>query len=633
MELFLFCMDLFKTDNDDIINLLFKKEITMDKITSTQSTIKNYLLTNHKFEIPGFQRNYSWDENNILDLVDDLFSILESSDRDVHFFGQIITYSEDNKIEIIDGQQRITTVFIFLAVIKSLYEDVRKELLKNESDNIKISQLDRRIQDLDNYIIVDDDDFSEENKQLKLTLQEDFHGNIPQKSLESIFGISEIDEKNKNHITKNFAYMKNVINKKLKEEAYTNKFSVLKKISDILLDKFVIVSIEAEDRGNAFIMFQTINVRGKGLTSADIIKSHIVSIDNSKDNQFLKEWSDIYTTFGQDDNDDAIASFVRDYVWSSISSPKDSELYKVISKNVTDQNSAESFLEDLMGLKDLYKCLITDGNNSFISGIRKQYEQQYGKNNNEVNEIVDILYSLHRMMIKIHFPIVMSMFNNQFGLLKTLHILNKVYSIIMRNNIIGGAPNNVLSKKISAVSVYICNAKSVDDLDEEKIIDKFKDISKDDKYVHDMFINLKKKGGKQGRTYGILSFLLYSMYECLGMLTDKDNSYYFNDFKDNNYKLVHLTVDDREENEDDNGYVGEWTYVELSILKDVKFDYQNTMSIDKENRIEILKRSDVPANKELAKMIEKNDNTWTIKDVEERQELFANTSVEVWRSL
>lgn len=609
----------------------------MNSLPSTKSEQKifsEYLFENNCFHIPGFQRNYSWDEDNISDLIDDLFFLMEQrEEKEDHFFGQIITYFDDDKIEIIDGQQRLTTIFIFLGVIKRILLDEKKDLKDSENADSLKNRIDDKVNYIDSLILQKQKGFYDDEKNLKLQLQEDFHGNLPQQALNKLLGFDNdyLDlEKHsvKNHIEENFNFMKKTINKKVEDYSLNDRLAALVSIMDTILNRFSVVVIDADNRGNAFIIFQTINIRGKELTSADIIKSHIVSLDKSGDNILLKKWSDIYDTLGQDDNN--IANFIKDYVWARYSSPRDRDLYREVSKIVKSETDANQFLDDLIELKDLYRSLIENSNSAFVSKIKKQYGSSEPGAEMLTYNITEILFALNRMGEKLHFPILLAMKKNDLKLGTTLIILNKVYKTIVRNNIIVGMANSKLTKKIASVARNIWKAKVASDLDTDTILDGFNDIIVYDEQVKDSFIHLKRKGGKQGTQYGTLTVLLHSIYENSGLVNDDDINYYFKNFANNNYKLVHLAPDDSSEVIDDTGLISEWTFVEKSILDDEKVDYENSLLLSREERISVLQRSDIKANKEIARSLKNNGNIWNNREVTERQEQFSSEAIEVW---
>lgn len=100
---------------------------------------KIFNLTNYQFEIQSYQRPYAWGKDQVLELIDDLCDAfpypLESNHPD-YFFGSIILIKQEGKpnAEVIDGQQRLTTLTLLLSVFRHL-------LPSNHKTRYKISQL------------------------------------------------------------------------------------------------------------------------------------------------------------------------------------------------------------------------------------------------------------------------------------------------------------------------------------------------------------------------------------------------------------------------------------------------------------------------------------------------------------
>ncbi len=71
------------------------------------------------FSVPSYQRGYAWGDEQVLQLLEDLRDALSENPQDAYILGQIITCNspENIEIEIVDGQQRITTLYILLAVL------------------------------------------------------------------------------------------------------------------------------------------------------------------------------------------------------------------------------------------------------------------------------------------------------------------------------------------------------------------------------------------------------------------------------------------------------------------------------------------------------------------------------------
>ena len=70
------------------------------------------------YVIPVYQRNYAWEEDEIAELVKDVYDSLESSNATHYYIGTLVTYKRgDSEYEVIDGQQRLTTIYIILKVL------------------------------------------------------------------------------------------------------------------------------------------------------------------------------------------------------------------------------------------------------------------------------------------------------------------------------------------------------------------------------------------------------------------------------------------------------------------------------------------------------------------------------------
>lgn len=87
------------------------------------------LLGKYCFHVPDYQRSYSWNSENIDEFLDDLFNVVHSTQADArHFLGAVTMAKRDEQhdaVDLIDGQQRMTTIFLFLYVILGQYRSAR----------------------------------------------------------------------------------------------------------------------------------------------------------------------------------------------------------------------------------------------------------------------------------------------------------------------------------------------------------------------------------------------------------------------------------------------------------------------------------------------------------------------------
>lgn len=217
---------------------------------------------NLQMVIPIFQRSYSWEKEQVRTLWDDiikLYSNIDKDDKATHFLGPIVrvdvpTSSVDTrKLYLIDGQQRIATLMVLLTCLRNIFKE------KNEEIRRKIEY---------GYLLNEQE--SGENR-FKLILSE---------ADREIFRKIIISEKN-------------IENSKLKDtyDFFTKKLESLEdeldleKLRGIIINKLILVSIDADRQENPYLIFESLNAKGTLLTQADLIRNYIFMKIASEDKQ------------------------------------------------------------------------------------------------------------------------------------------------------------------------------------------------------------------------------------------------------------------------------------------------------------------------------------------------------------
>lgn len=212
-----------------------------------QRSIKNLLKNN--FKIPLYQRSYSWKETQILELFQDFYDSYKNNDTE-YYLGTIITVTNKRKqYEVIDGQQRLTSLYLlFGSIINNLdentkfYNNIRYLLFKNIKDIYE----------------------------LKLELPNEYSSWL----IEQIIGGESIDDciDELNCIQLN--YYNNY--KTLYSKICRLDNEELHNFADFIMNKVIMVHINCSDFENGCKIFQTTNQRGLNLRQVDLLKAHIV---------------------------------------------------------------------------------------------------------------------------------------------------------------------------------------------------------------------------------------------------------------------------------------------------------------------------------------------------------------------
>lgn len=244
----------------------------MAEITVNKKTIKDCLHQGQKNKIiiPDCQREYSWTVEECDKLWEDILNFFESKDLE-YFIGTIVTFkNQDDEFEIIDGQQRTTTLFLLLRAIYTKIEyseqaDGLKEAIKNYL--WKKNQISGAI------------DFSSPNiSSLSATGSH-------------LVTFNEILVKGKtedfsNNFGKNYDYFQKKIDDMAKDKPFEFFEFVL-----MILEKLILMPIEADNQESALTIFNTLNDRGLSLSDSVIFKSQIYrSLDNGERDSFIEDW-------------------------------------------------------------------------------------------------------------------------------------------------------------------------------------------------------------------------------------------------------------------------------------------------------------------------------------------------------
>ncbi len=381
-------------------------------IKTTPLTVSQLLhSSNEQFVIPPYQRRYSWQKKQIIQLFDDLQNL---SDGEKHFLGSIVCLTEShtagvNPLELVDGQQRMTTLILILDTIKDKYEELNDQREANRiEDLVTCNDINRNPI---SKIILGDLDNS------------DFQKIVEQN------GTSEIR------------------NKKLLE-AYQNIKDQLDLMTHDELDSFKekiinntnIVRLDVSRAKDAFKLFETINNRGLSLSPTDIIKNfllgHASLIDKNTLDQVKSEWTKIIINMDGQNLDD----FFRQYI--------SGRLGKKVSFTLLADTFKKFYIENVMNTEILaeYKEFEDPTDNisqnkitpiKFINELREASEI-YSKILNrsfDDRKINEKLFNLERIKSFPSYTFILNLLQREIPRKDMLEILRMIEVFMLRRNI------------------------------------------------------------------------------------------------------------------------------------------------------------------------------------------------------
>lgn len=359
-------------------------------------TIKDILTLNRKYVIPRFQREYSWTKLELNTFWEDIIKQVKNESHELktndYFIGALVLVGDDSKdtiFEVVDGQQRLTTITILLSALTQTFSDIDNDLaqscysyiegkdgnfkpfFKLENENPK-PFLQRRIQNLTKELTYTPKNQEETNL---LAAYEFFFKKLKFESIKSDFT-------NLNFNPKDFDYN-----------------DLLKIVRDQILNcKTIFITVD--NISQAQTIFETLNAKGKDLETIDLIKNKIFNLlDEEHPTDFAKEnWKKIKSTLEERETRVLFSTFFRHYWISKYEFLTEDRIYTSFQKKIK-ENKAEykNFLSELTSASEDYLKI--------ISPLELDWKEQ------EAKEIYYSIKALNDFRVTQHRSLLLAFFN------------------------------------------------------------------------------------------------------------------------------------------------------------------------------------------------------------------------------
>lgn len=262
------------------------------KLIANQTNLIDLFNGESEFEIPDFQRSYSWEYKECTQLYSDVFEMFHKKEE--FFLGNIITAKSDeeaDKVQVVDGQQRLTTLLLWIKALELIYKEqfesnhggLHKSLYKEDWESTQT------ITRLKSTVLETND-----NENFQKIVAEKFNVTDADKLLEECSKDNKIIEKKcNNNFIRSFVYFykwsKNDFIFDLKDFI----LYFLKKV--VLLPMRLEADTKDEAINKALVIFETINNRGKILEDSDIFKSklHLLALKKGEKDLFISRWIEL----------------------------------------------------------------------------------------------------------------------------------------------------------------------------------------------------------------------------------------------------------------------------------------------------------------------------------------------------
>ena len=363
-----------------------------------------------QFQVPIYQRTYSWGLKQCSKLIDDIIAVGEKDESSAHFIGSVVYFQPEiatsagiPKKLIIDGQQRITTITLLLAAIRNF--------LKNNKEANLIETSAEEIQD--SYLF-NPHKTGEDKFKLLLTKKD------KDSLIEVLDGIPVSGNVSK-RINENFQFFVNKINSENIKVIYRG------------IQKLIIVDAALEfGKDNPQLIFESLNSTGLDLSQADLIRNFII-MGQPKDKQdriYLQSWYPMEQLFGESIS--KMTDFFRDYLTNKTGKiPKYDRVYESFKDYIHSLNELDVERE----AKDFYTTAGCYTN--FALGRELD------------DDLKTIFEDLRQLKVDVSYPLVLSIYvdykNNLITKNEFIELLNLVESYVFRRAICE-IPTNSMNK-------------------------------------------------------------------------------------------------------------------------------------------------------------------------------------------
>lgn len=385
------------------------------------------------YNIPKYQREYTWGQKEWNLLFND---VIENGEG--YFLGSIIcvdnsvsAYS-DAELEVIDGQQRLTSISILLI---ALYNKLNKH--KSELDEDQLTDLNNIKREL--VVKRNDKNIARLTPQVQNNNRDDYFSLLCENGL-----LLDYEKKNNagnRRIYRAYYYFSNIINKYIEEikndELDTTEISTLFD----LVKKFnsaVLVSIEVETHKDAYMLFESLNNRGVPLSAIDLIKNLLISVSDAdgKSEECYAKWKKILSYLGDDYS-------IQERFFRQFYNAYRDELNKPY-KTEGKVKYALGYLATKSTLLDIYEKLIKTDYEKFLNRIEKEAKNYSilicnATEDNNIEELEKPLFNLDKIQGAPSYILLLYLMSNKEELNINnqimINIINYFTKFFVRRNI------------------------------------------------------------------------------------------------------------------------------------------------------------------------------------------------------
>lgn len=313
--------------------------------TQGSQTIKSLDLSveelfNDFYVVPSYQREYVWEQEQVEQLLQDIyeaFPVSRETPQSEYFIGSLVVCpTQGDMLELIDGQQRMTTAYLFLCAVRDHLAEIGGERIQTIASQIADMKV---------------DDYGQETYRYRVNLQYEDSLGVLEQIAKGHHSVNEIAASTRSveNLRRAYHTIRLFLKNEFREETLASTVGEIRRFYAYFIHKVKVVRIRTENIAHALKVFETINERGVGLDSMDLLKNLMFMRADKPDFDKLKErWKQLIDVLHE--SEEKPLRFLRYFILATydVERLREKEIYQWF----VDNEDTCGYAEDPIGFVD-----------------------------------------------------------------------------------------------------------------------------------------------------------------------------------------------------------------------------------------------------------------------------------------
>lgn len=397
----------------------------MDTPLNASATTAGALISSSDFMVPPYQREFSWQLDEVEEFWKDLSQALY---EESYFLGLVILTEEDGVKQVVDGQQRIITLTLLAAALFRMAKYHGRSALADRLEADFLRSINYDTEETNARVRLSD---SRDNETLNKILEE--------KNINVIKAGHRDDGSVSFSMNRAYAYLEN----KLESDLSSDPFKRLGKWAEFLTNRLYFAVFIHPDSSSAYQVFEVINTRGKELTTADLLKNYVLSQTSESESQELYElWAEISRQFSSNGSN-SFVQYIRHTVTVKNGHILPKDLYDFLAKRVLSTGNAPLPPVQLMELLKEHLPLYVQMIDQTAEGPADQ-------------DVLSIFSAFNRLNVMSIRPVLISMFD----LDDRVDAMSELLKLVVRRIVVGNLGTGNVERRFSELAKKINDSKN-----------------------------------------------------------------------------------------------------------------------------------------------------------------------------